>query len=172
MSQSTTDSESGDEQLYQAVTWFEASDDDADIQTLQLGAYDEPQTIREPQQTDAGAVYVRQRFEPVATVEFDMPYTRADALAWIDTNRQHPGFDGFDWDAHDRRTLLGEIVETRARHLSYLEEVARQLGGVAVVSATAKAQLDGVRSEIADLVANATPTEVELTPEDDETEEA
>jgi len=170
-SNDTTIDDTDDEQTYEAVTFLEAPD--ADTQSLLFGRHEESTEAREPEELADGTIaYVRREYEPVSAVSLPEPMAAVEARAWIDAHRDHPGFEGFDWEAYDRRGLLGAVVETRAEYHQLLRGIVEQLDAVPVVSVQADEALGAVQGDLLDALEAAPPTLVDRTPDDDDGEEA
>jgi len=165
-----TDGQPADEETYGAVTWFEAVD--ADQQSLLLGQFNRIQEIAEPEETDQGVLYVRREFEPVRTIPLQGEVTRDEARSWIRANRQHQGFDGYDWRSHDRRELLGTIVDTRSNHLQRISNIYDQLEAVPIVSVTADERISEIMGGIADVLTQTPPTMIDATESADQSEQS
>jgi len=158
-----------EQETFGAVTWFQAID--SDQQSLKLGQFNRILEIAEPEETDQGVVYVRREFEPVQTISFQGELTRGEARSWIQANRDHQGFDGFDWRAHERRELLSEVVDTRSNYLRSMANIYDQLEAVPVVSVTADEALGEIMDGIAEVLNQTPPTIVDAAEDTDQPEQ-
>lgn len=170
MSTSNPTDDTDDEQTYEHVTSLDAAD--ADTQSLLLGEHREPIEAREPEErADDTIAYVRRTYEPVAVVDLPQAMDAESARAWVDANREHAAFADYDWAAHDRRDLLGAVVETRSTYVQVIERTFRQLDEVPVVSVQADEALAAVQGDLADIIDGSPPRVIDETGEADDGDE-
>lgn len=139
-------------ETYDAVTWFEANN--ADTQSLLLGRHDEGQTLEEEEVHDGSPVRARRHFVPQEVIELPETMEREAAIDWVEENRDHEQFEGYDWEEHDRKGLLAVIVNNRNNYRSTLSYFEQQLQDVHAVGIEAQQKLDEIRGEMADAMLN------------------
>lgn len=147
-----------EQETYEAVTWFEANN--AETQAILLGRHDEGDVFAEPEVHDKQPVRARRHFEPVEIIDLPREMGREDAIDWLEANRDHPGFDGFDWEEHDRKELLSVIVENRNNFRSTLSHFERRIAEVHPASIEAQNELEEIQEEMVEAMTGGTPVEV------------
>lgn len=161
----TTDDAQTDQQTYETITFVEATE--ADTQSLLFGRHEAPTEAREPEELSDGTIaYVRRVYEPVSAVSLPRPMDAAAAQAWVDANRDHPGFEGYDWAAHERRGLLATIVETRASYNRLVSGTIDQLDAVPNVSVEADQAVGQIQETLLEALDDSPPTVVDRTPDE------
>jgi hypothetical protein len=163
----TTDDAQADDQTYETITFVEATD--ADTQSLLFGRHEQPTEAREPEELSDGTIaYVRRVYEPVSAVSLPRAMAAEPAQQWVDANRDHPGLEGYDWDAHERRGLLATIVETRASYNRLVSGTIDQLEAVPNVSVEADQAVGQIQETLLDALDDSPPTVVDRTGEVDD----
>lgn len=136
MASQSTDDADDEQETYSAVTWLESNN--ADTQTMLLGAFDDGEEISVPETDDGIPVRARRYYEPKATIDLPEPMGPDAAVDWVNDNRDHEGFEGYDWDAHDRREYLDTIVANRYSARQTLAHFEERLQSLTVVGVEAK----------------------------------